>query len=213
MNISTKAVKILCFGDSNTWGYIPGTGERYPVNIRWTGILQNKLGNNYWVVEEGLNGRTTVIDDPKKPYRNGKEYLLPCILSTNPIDLVILFLGTNDLKERLNRTPNQIANGAFELVQLINKVGQNRNGSPPQIILVSPPIINETVPGVKKNYLGAEEKSKRLASLYEKVANKTNSIFVNSALFADPSEVDGYHFNKQAHKKVAETLYNKIKNI
>jgi lysophospholipase L1-like esterase len=85
---------ILCYGDSNTWGYAPGTGKRYLRHERWTGVLQQLLGSNAVVIEEGLNGRTTTLDDPTKPFRNGKDYLIPCLDSHAPLDLVVLMLGT-----------------------------------------------------------------------------------------------------------------------
>ena len=83
---------ILCYGDSNTWGYIPGTGNRYPRQVRWTGVLQNLLGEKFHVIEEGLNGRTTVMDDPTRIAKNGLPYLRPCLDSHAPIDLVVLML-------------------------------------------------------------------------------------------------------------------------
>ena len=90
--------RILCYGDSNTWGFIPGTGERYPADVRWPGVLAALLGRGVHVVENGINGRTTAIDDPGYPCRNGKEGLGYALLAEKPFDLVILMLGTNDLK-------------------------------------------------------------------------------------------------------------------
>lgn len=78
---------ILCFGDSNTWGYNPRTKERYPRNERWTGMLRQELGDGYEIIEEGLNGRITVWEDPIEEHKNGKEYLIPCLESHQPIDL------------------------------------------------------------------------------------------------------------------------------
>ena len=97
MNTGPNAIKVLCYGDSNTWGRDPhGKGIRYPVNVRWTGLLQSKLGHDYDIIEEGLGGRTTVIDDPKREGRNGKTYLRPCLETHSPIDVITLMLGTND---------------------------------------------------------------------------------------------------------------------
>ena len=90
--------RILCYGDSNTWGFIPGTGERYPADVRWPGVLAALLGRGVHVVENGINGRTTAIDDPGYPCRNGKEGLGYALLAEKPFDLVILMLGTNELK-------------------------------------------------------------------------------------------------------------------
>ena len=93
---------ILCYGDSNTWGYNPATTERSSRDERWTGILRRELDDGYLVIEEGLNGRTTVWDDPIEGYKNGKEYLIPCLETHKPLDLVIIMLGTNDLKVRFS---------------------------------------------------------------------------------------------------------------
>ena len=91
---------VLVYGDSNSWGFEPGSGKRYGEEVRWTGVLAENLGSDTRVIEEGLNGRTTVFDDPLEPGRNGKTYLGPCLQSHHPLDLVILMLGTNDLKHR-----------------------------------------------------------------------------------------------------------------
>ena len=90
---------VLCYGDSNTYGYIPETGLRYPKNVRWTGVLQNLLGKNFNVIEEGCNGRTTIFDDPIEGWKNGRDYLKPCLNSHKPIDIIIMMLGSNDLKD------------------------------------------------------------------------------------------------------------------
>ena len=88
---------ILCYGDSNTYGLMPDSPDRYPRDVRWTGILQKKLGEDYYVIEEGLSGRTTLWDDPIEEHKNGKKYLLPCLETHKPLDLVVIMLGTNDL--------------------------------------------------------------------------------------------------------------------
>jgi lysophospholipase L1-like esterase len=92
---------VLCYGDSNTWGSDPETGERFAPEVRWPGVLRQALGEGYWVVEEGLNGRTTVRDDPiEGAHKNGRTYLPACLEFHKPIDLVLIMLGTNDLKAR-----------------------------------------------------------------------------------------------------------------
>ena len=100
-----KERNILCYGDSNTWGFVPIIFDyetnymaRYSFDKRWTGILQKELGNNYRIIEEGLNGRTTNIDYPDVKGRSGTSYLNPCLYSHAPLDLVIIQLGVNDLK-------------------------------------------------------------------------------------------------------------------
>ena len=121
-SIGGKLMKtILCYGDSNTYGLKSDLVSRYPRNVRWTGILQEKLGSEYYVIEEGLGGRTTVWDDPVEDYKNGKKYLLPCLDSHKPLDLVIIMLGTNDLKSRFSVTPFDIGASMENLVKTIIK--------------------------------------------------------------------------------------------
>ena len=136
--------RILCYGDSNTWGFIPGTGERYPADVRWPGVLAALLGRGVHVVENGINGRTTAIDDPGYPCRNGKEGLGYALLAEKPFDLVILMLGTNDLK--LTDAAGA-ARGAGELIALLQGANERFPGrtpvfpGKPEILLVSPILI------------------------------------------------------------------------
>ena len=103
--------RILCFGDSNTYGYRPDTGERYPEDIRWTGILKNRLRERgIEIIEEGLVGRTTVFEDSLRMGRRGIDYLVPLLESHAPIDKLVLMLGTNDCKNTLCVTAEDIAN-------------------------------------------------------------------------------------------------------
>lgn len=109
---------VLCFGDSNTYGSIPGVaGGRYDREIRWSGVLARELGDGWRVIEEGLPGRTTVFDDPLSPYRRAADYLPPCLGSHAPLDVAIIFLGTNDLKARFAAGPTDIAGGLAVLAQ------------------------------------------------------------------------------------------------
>ena len=117
---------VLCFGDSNTWGYDPATKNRFPRDVRWAGILAGLLSPDYQVIEEGLNGRTTVWNDPIEGYKNGRDYLIPCLETHRPIDLVILMLGTNDLKMRFSVSAFDIANSAGVLVDIIQRASPAR---------------------------------------------------------------------------------------
>ena len=113
---------ILCYGDSNTYGYDPETGFRYPYEDRWTTILQKRLGDEALVIPEGLNGRTTCFEDEIRPGRNGFAYLEPCLHSHGPIDLVVLMLGTNDLKIRFQLTPTDIGKAIDRLILTIKMI-------------------------------------------------------------------------------------------
>lgn len=213
MNINPKAKRILCYGDSNTWGYIPGTGKRHPVGVRWTSLLQEKLGNDYEVIEEGLNSRTTDLDDPKHIGKNGLAYFRPCLETHDPIDLLVLMLGTNDMKERFNREPERIAEGIKNLLDALKQFSIDEETNMPQIILASPPLVDESVEGVKDKYLGAEEKSKQLAALYQQVASQYNCSFIDIAKLVSPSKTDGYHLEPKDHQIIADHFYNLISSL
>ena len=204
MNIKPRARRVLCFGDSNTWGYVPASGKRYPIGVRWTSLLQEKLGDDYEIIEEGLNSRTTDVDDPKHIGKNGLTYFRPCLETHDPIDLIILMLGTNDMKERFSRTPERIAVGVENLLLSVGEFVKEEETQMPKIIVVSPPLVDEEVEEVKEKYLGAGEKSKHLGSLYEVVAKKYDCRFVNIAKLVSPSKNDGYHLEPEDHKKIAD---------
>ena len=131
---------VLCFGDSNTWGYDPLTRERFDRDIRWPGVLRNELGEDYLVLEEGLNGRTTIWGDPiDGAHKNGSRYLLPCLESHAPLDLVVIMLGTNDLKRRFGVPAEDIARGAARLVGIARQSMCGPRCDAPQVLLVAPP--------------------------------------------------------------------------
>jgi lysophospholipase L1-like esterase len=128
---------ILCYGDSNTWGYNPATGERFSRDERWPGVLRQELGEGYEIIEEGLCGRTTVWDDPIEGYKSGKEYLIPCLETHKPIDLVVIMLGTNDLKRRFSLSALDIANGAGVLVDIVLKSSAGPDEGAPKVLVLT----------------------------------------------------------------------------
>lgn len=213
MNTNVNSTKVVCYGDSNTWGYIPATGERWPVDIRWTGLLQKSLGDDFEIIEEGVNSRASTFDDPKHEGKNGKTYLIPCLETHNPMDILILFLGTNDLKERFNRSPKQIFESIESLVQIIQDYAWSKNKGKPKIILVSPTIVDETVAGVNEKYKGAEEKSLQFPEGYRKIAEKYGLTFLDLQEFIKPSKKDGYHLDPESHKAIVLKLESVIKKI
>ena len=212
MNTNPNAIRILCFGDSNTWGYIPATGERRPLNERWTGMLQKSLGDNYEIIEEGLNSRTTDLDDSKHKGKNGILYLFPCLASHYPLDYIVLMLGTNDLKYRFQREPQRIVDGVQNLINEIKESVNEAEEKMPKVILMCPPIVDESVDGVsnKDKYEGAEAKSKMLPELYKKLAEENNLGYINLQDFVQPSKADGYHLDVESHKIVAELVEKEI---
>lgn len=211
MPANTKK-RILCFGDSNTWGYVPNTNhQRYDDNFRYPKVLQTLLGAYYEVIEEGLNSRTLISDDlrPGKEGRNGSTYLIPCIDTHDPIDLIILMLGTNELKHSYEKTPAEIAN-CFEeyfIKVILNRKPQTKN-TPPEILIVSPPKIDENFDYAKERFINGAQKSIILNDLYKKIADKYNSDFVSSIDLAVGA--DGVHLTKESHNELAKRLSEKI---
>lgn len=207
---------ILCYGDSLTWGYHPETGERIAINERWTGVLRNNLGNNYYIIEEGLNGRTTVWDDPLHGgYKNGMNYLLPCLSSHKPIEIVILFLGTNDLKNRFSLSASEIAQGIRVLINIILKSETGPNKNSPQILLISPPHIRELTNtklcNFKDEFDGGELKSLQLSQYYKQVAEEFGILFFDASNAVKPSKSDGIHLDSNEHIKLGLKISKIVK--
>ena len=177
-----EKIRILSYGDSNTWGYISGSDhKRYGVGERWTSILAELLGNKFEVIEEGLNSRTLTSNDtrPGKEGKNGYEYLIPCLDSHDPIDLVILMLGTNELKTTYNKSAKEIGK-IFEeyfVKTILNRKSQSQD-TYPKLLIVTPPIVNEDVEYCKggNKYVGASKKSEELNDIYKAIAEKYNSL-------------------------------------
>lgn len=207
---------ILCYGDSNTYGYDPATGFRYPETVRWTCRLAKLLGAEYRVIEEGCNGRTTTITDPAEGWKNGRPYLLPCLNSHKPLDIVILMLGSNDLKKIYNRSAEEIAEGAGLLIEDIQSFMPEKQGYTPAIILVSPPEVGEeirTSPFRDRFDADAAERSRELAKHYRKIAGIHDCIFFNAAEHIKPSALDSLHLDPDAHEKLAKELCRVVKGL
>ena len=211
-----EKIRILCYGDSNTWGYISGSDHQRYGEERWTRILSKILGEKFEIIEEGLNSRTLLSNDlrPGKQGKNGYEYLIPCLDTHDPINLVIIMLGTNELKCNYNKNAKEIGNMFEEyfVKTILNRKSQI-NKSHPKLLIIAPPIVNDDVEYYKEDnkYKGATEKSKELGSIYENIALKYNCYFLgNDGL---ETGVDGIHLTKDSHKKLAELLAVKVKEI
>lgn len=188
------------------------TGERYDETVRWTMLLQEKLGGDYKIIEEGLNGRTTVLDDPLEPGRNGFTYLGPCVQSQSPLDLVVLMLGTNDLKRRFNLAPEEIAMGLEKLVLTITGSGSGRNGNGPRILVLSPPLIGR-IPLWEYSFRGAEEKSEHLAVAYREVSERNHCAFLNIGGRVKAGGEDGVHLTVEDHRIIAGLVAKAISDL
>ena len=188
---------IVCYGDSNTWGYCAATGGRYEDDVRWTRLLQEQLGDGYLVAEEGVCGRTTVFEDPLNEGLCGFAHLAPALNTHSPLDLLVVMLGTNDCKQRYSATAQNIADGLARLVtrakQLPVWAGE------PKVLIVAPIMIDprvHQVPRVGQEMgEGCVEKSRLLPALMEQTARDTGCEFMDCNPYVQPGEADWMHFD------------------
>ena len=203
--------QILCFGDSNTYGLIPGTtNQRYGWGTRWTSILDDKVRTKgYRVIEEGLCGRTTVFQDDLREGRRGLDLIGVTMEMHTPIDLLIVMLGTNDCKTRYNASAGTIAKG---LAQVIQKARKNAS-QPFDLLVISPIHLGEGVgdPGFDPEFNEKSvEVSKKLAEEYHKVALLHHAAFLDASAFASPSTTDREHLDAAGHAALANAIYEKV---
>ena len=213
---------ILCFGDSNTHGYCADPADcedshfsRFNENERWTCLLQKNLGDDYLIIEEGLSGRTTVFDDPVEAGLRGIDYLLPCLKTHSPIDLLIIMLGTNDTKERFSANAHTIARGMERLVM------SAKNcvcwASTPNILVICPPPIGKGMISSRvMPEMGADavEKSRQLAADYKTVCETLGVHFMDAgAAGITFNEVDFMHLTKSSHRKMADCLAKRLPGL
>ena len=213
-NIMKK--RILCFGDSNTWGAIAGDSERRDTEERWTGILQRELGDGYQVIEEGYNGRTTVFDDPVEGRLSGIRYFGPCLDTQSPLDLVILMLWTNDLKKRFGVSPGTIAFGLNRYLDVL-AVTPMAGKKKPQVLIVSPLLIS---PKYKDHPLfhdmfgeDADVLSGEFAKEYKAFADGAGLEFLDAAAYAQAADEDGIHMTAESHIRLGEAMAEKVREL
>ena len=204
---------IVCFGDSNTHGADPSGDGRLPRDVRWPRVLERALGDGYEVIEEGLNGRCTVWDAPIEKGRNGLTYLYPCLVSHAPVDLVIIMLGTNDLKRIYGNTAAEIACGAARLVDEAKGTFTGPDGLPPKVLLVSPVPIGPLTAQSEMWGLGAAvETSRQLAGMYRIVAEDHGVGFFDAGSVAQVSPDDGVHLDADACASLGAAMAEQVRS-
>jgi lysophospholipase L1-like esterase len=201
---------IVAYGDSNTWGYDPAVGARFPADLRWTGVMSRELGAGFCVIEEGLNGRTSVFDDPIEPHRNGLTYLPPCLLSHAPLDLIIISLGCNDLKRRFSLSPNDIAQGVERLVLTAKSFPVGPAGGAPDVILAAPPPLVELT-ALADMFEGGREKSRALGERFRVIAQLHGIGFVDAGAHIQCSPLDGIHYEADQHARLGQIMAAAVK--
>lgn len=204
--------QILCFGDSNTYGLIPGTSDRYPWDVRWTGLLGERVAHRgYRVIEEGLCGRTTVFDDPLRDGRRGTELLSVLLETHRPVDTVVLMLGTNDCKTMYDASAEVIGKGIERLLEQI------RNSDPNiKVLLLSPIELGEGVGDVDYDpefSPRSVEVSKGLSRVYRRIAKERNIFFLPASEYAEPSAADREHLDEEGHGRLANAIYQELEPL
>jgi lysophospholipase L1-like esterase len=213
--------RVLCFGDSLTWGWVPVDGggvptRRYPRDVRWTGVLADRLGDDYDVIEEGLNARTTTADDPFDPRLNGSAYLPTCLASHLPLDLGILMLGTNDAVRYLDLTAVDIARGMGVLVtQVLTSAGGVGNVYPaPKTLVVAPPPLGDVAhPWFKLTFDGAHEKIAQLPEAYRALASFLQVEFFDAGTVVTTTGVDGIHLTEEGNRDLGAALADRVAQL
>jgi len=207
--------RILCYGDSNTYGctsiFTEGGPGRLDENHRWPCLLQKELGADYEIIEEGLNGRTTAYDDPERPDRNGAQYLPSCVDKHMPLDLVIITLGTNDAKRGFNLTSDDTARGMRKLVEIVR--GRTA-GREPAILIVSPvPMAERSLADPVNTEPDSLRKTREYAAKYEALAKELGCAFMDLNGIACTELADGIHLSEKAHAAAAAAYAEKIREM
>lgn len=210
--------RILCYGDSNTWGHIPAMGTRYPEHVRWPGVMAKLLGEEYRVIEDSISGRTTLENDPGLPFRCGAENLGYSLLAHGPIDLLILSLGTNDLKftdaagvrRNISRMID-LVKGADTLYYSFSPVFSEKV----QILLIAPPLIRDEIRQIRPYHAltHAAEESKKLAFHYAEAAKEKQVDYLDLSAVAYPSLEDCIHLTPEGHAAVGKAISKKVLEI
>lgn len=202
---------VLCFGDSNTWGYRPGEGDRYDEQTRWPCVLQKLLGEEWLVHEDGLNGRETVQDHPTRLAVNGKAALPYALLSQKPLDLLVISLGTNDLKRF---SAHHAAEGVGMLIGLAQSIDSLRRSSNPvfphgcRVLVISPVEVSAALAERETDdeLRMAHEESLKFPKAYQAVCRTYGVDMIDAQQLTKPSDIDGVHMTAEGHRTVAEAV-------
>ncbi|WP_022867918.1 GDSL-type esterase/lipase family protein [Schaalia vaccimaxillae] len=205
---------ILCFGDSNTWGYTPGTGERYAPNVRWPGVMADKLGAGYHVAEDGISGRTTSFDFPWSESKNGQSALPYALLSQKPLDLLIIALGINDLSVVDSSFSAQSAAALIRRTRMLQAVPDAQTPIFPngvKILIAAPaPVHPDYDEQFQKSYY---QESLLLTPKYSSMAHDNGVYCLNVGDYASASPLDCVHFSEESHYRLGEAMAEKVKEI
>ena len=208
--------QILVYSDSLSWGIVPLTRDRLPFDARWPGVMENRLngeGRTVRVVEDCLNGRRTVWDDPYKPGRNGLVGLAQRIEVNSPLALVILALGTNDFQSMHPHNAWQSAQGIAALVAAIRGAPIEPGMPVPPVLVMAPPPIGEPKGPIAPKFAGGSAKSRGLAEEYRKVCADLGCHFFDAGTVTPSSRVDGVHLDADQHAALGEAMAKAVRAL
>lgn len=200
---------ILVYGDSMSWGLVPGTRKRLSFDERWPGILENICNQKsvtIRVLENCLNGRRTAWEDPFKPGRNGMQGIQQVVEMNSPLDLIILMLGTNDFQAVHTNTAIQAACGVAALIQAMGMAPIEPGMPVPPVLLVVPPQISQPKGLMADNFGDVQQKCLGLAEKYMDVSRELKTYFYDASQVVCTSEIDGVHLDKTQHRLLGEAL-------
>lgn len=209
----------VCFGDSNTWGYNPESGSRYSDDIRWTKLLEKKLGGDYRIIEEGQNGRTIANPDPWEwGTKCGMDQILPILESHMPMEALVIMLGSNDLKSKFGLPAPDIAGSLQNMLKSVR--GHLRyylNNPDLKILIIAPPALGENFASSPfAEFFDADsvvQKSKDISKWFELVAGQFGCEFLDATSQVTAGDVDSLHLSPEGHAKLAELVYQKLKSM
>jgi lysophospholipase L1-like esterase len=203
---------VLCFGDSNTWGYVPGSeGERFSPEIRWPRRLARALGADWEVIAEGLNGRTATMDSPVADGRNGLTYLMPCLHSHMPLDVVVIYLGTNDAGDRYSLPAETVAGAVGRLVKVVRTSEAGPGGAAPDVLVVCPPPFGQLDP--EGSFANAGVKSRQLGRWFAELSQELDCELIDLDGIASYSDLDGIPLEAEGHAAVAAAVEERLRRM
>ena len=208
--------RILCFGDSLTWGYDPDKRTRLPEDSRWPMVMQKLLGDDYFVIEEGQNGRTIATEDPAEGEKNGLKYIGPCLESHNPLDYVIIMLGSNDCKRKFSYSSMDIAGEMQIMLEKVSAYNRFRCSDSFKVLLISPPHVAESI---KDSWLGdsfgfenSRKLSMELAGWYKQLSEMYGCGFIDASEHVKASDSDGCHLDAENQRILGKVVAESIKS-
>ena len=207
--------RILCFGDSLTWGSDPAGGPR--LSCRWPRVLQYELGPGYEVIEEGQGGRNTATDDSPEGEKNGLKYIRPCLETHNPLDLVVIMLGVNDCKRKFAYSLQDISWGMERFLQKVLTHRQYASATSYDILLIAPPPLND---GLMTSWLGdvfeyevGLRKSRELSKWFSALAERYGIGFMDAGQFCQSSPLDGVHLDAENQRRLGLAVAKYIRGM